>query len=155
MRAFPGYWAFPGGGVSRSDKEATEFILNNSGAQDSAIVAVVREMSEELGVIPSGNTLQPVTPSLRAGILADKKAFLAAISSTDLVTDTSCLRHISSRTTPPFGPVQFENTFFHLHIGESDFNPSLELQTEFTSFEWMRPDDMTVSYTHLTLPTKA
>ena len=22
MRAFPGYWAFPGGGVSRSDKEA-------------------------------------------------------------------------------------------------------------------------------------
>ena len=31
MRAFPGYWAFPGGGVSRSDKEAIQFISNNSG----------------------------------------------------------------------------------------------------------------------------
>ena len=41
MRAFPGYWAFPGGGVSRSDIEVTRFISNNSGAQDSAIVAVV------------------------------------------------------------------------------------------------------------------
>jgi glyoxylase-like metal-dependent hydrolase (beta-lactamase superfamily II) len=52
------------------------------------------------------------------------------------------LRHISSRTTPPFGPVQFENTFFHLHIGDDDFTPSLELQTEFTAFEWMKPIDM-------------
>ena len=107
MRAFPGYWAFPGGGVSRSDKEVARFISNNSGAQDSAIVAVVREMSEELGVVPSGNALQPVDSALRERILTDKKAFLTAISSEAIVTDTSCLRHISSRTTPPFGPVQF------------------------------------------------
>ena len=142
MRAFPGYWAFPGGGVSRSDKEVARFISNNSGAQDSAIVAVVREMSEELGVVPSGNALQPVDSALRERILTDKKAFLTAISSEAIVTDTSCLRHISSRTTPPFGPVQFENTFFHLHIGDDDFTPSLELQTEFTAFEWMKPIDM-------------
>lgn len=142
MRAFPGYWAFPGGGVSRSDKEATHYISNNSGAQDAAIVAVVREMSEELGVVPFGNALQPIDSSLRENILADKKAFLAAISCADIVTDTSSLRHISSRTTPPFGPVQFENTFFHLHIGNEDFNPSLELQTEFTAFEWMKPSEM-------------
>tara|TARA_B100001142_G_scaffold326994_1_gene383624 strand:+ start:1317 stop:2825 length:1509 start_codon:yes stop_codon:yes gene_type:complete len=142
MRAFPGYWAFPGGGVSRSDIEVTRFISNNSGAQDSAIVAVVREMSEELGVVPSGNALRPVDQSLRENILADKKAFLTAISSEVIVTDTSCLRHISSRTTPPFGPVQFENTFFHLHIGDDDFTPSLEVQTEFTAFEWMKPTDM-------------
>ena len=52
------------------------------------------------------------------------------------------LRHISSRTTPPFGPMQFENTFFHLHIGEQEFNPTTDLQTEFTALEWMRPSEM-------------
>ena len=38
--------------------------------------------------------------------------------------------------------MQFENTFFHLHIGDQEFNPSTDLQTEFTALEWMRPSEM-------------
>ena len=38
--------------------------------------------------------------------------------------------------------MQFENTFFHLHIGEQEFNPTTDLQTEFTALEWMRPSEM-------------
>ena len=50
MRAFPGYWAFPGGGVSRTDHEGESFVQNATSASTSSVVAVVREMTEELGL---------------------------------------------------------------------------------------------------------
>ena len=142
MRAFPGYWAFPGGGVSRTDHEGEAFVQNTTSGSTSSVVAVVREMSEELGVVPNGSSIIAVDAGLRKAILEDKLAFVNALKQETLVTNTSELRHISSRTTPPFGPMQFENTFYHLHIGNQEFNPSTDMQTEFTAFEWMRPSDM-------------
>ena len=142
MRAFPGYWAFPGGGVSRTDHEGEAFVQNTTSSSTSSVVAVVREMSEELGVIPNGSSITVVDPGLRKTILEDKLAFINALKQETLVANTSELRHISSRTTPPFGLMQFENTFYHLHIGNQEFNPSTDMQTEFTVFEWMRPSDM-------------
>ena len=142
MRAFPGYWAFPGGGVSRTDHEGEAFVQNTTSGSTSSVVAVVREMSEELGVVPNGSSNTVVDAGLRKTILEDKLAFINALKQETLVTNTSELRHISSRTTPPFGPMQFENTFYHLHIGNQEFNPSTDMQTEFTAFEWMRPSDM-------------
>ena len=142
MRAFPGYWAFPGGGVSRTDHEGEAFVQNTTSGSTSSVVAVVREMSEELGVVPHGSSITVVDAGLRKTILEDKLAFINALKQETLVTNTSELRHISSRTTPPFGPMQFENTFYHLHIGNQEFNPSTDMQTEFTAFEWMRPSDM-------------
>ena len=142
MRAFPGYWAFPGGGVSRTDREGEAFVQNTTSGSTSSVVAVVREMSEELGVVPNGSSITVVDAGLRKAILEDKLAFINALKQEMLVTNTSELRHISSRTTPPFGPMQFENTFYHLHIGNQEFNPSTDMQTEFTAFEWMRPSDM-------------
>ena len=53
MRAFPGYWAFPGGGVSRTDREGESFVQNTTSGSTSSVVAVVREMTEELGVVPN------------------------------------------------------------------------------------------------------
>ena len=142
MRAFPGYWAFPGGGVSRTDHEGEAFVQNTTSASTSSVVAVVREMSEELGAVPNGSSVSVIDVELRKNILTDKSAFINALKDETITLDTSGLRHISSRTTPPFGPMQFENTFFHLHIGTQEFNPSTDLQTEFTALEWMRPSDM-------------
>ena len=142
MRAFPGYWAFQGGGVSRTDHEGEAFVQNTTSASTSSVVAVVREMSEELGAVPNGSSVSVIDVELRKNILTDKSAFINALKDGTISLDTSGLRHISSRTTPPFGPMQFENTFFHLHIGTQEFNPSTDLQTEFTALEWMRPSDM-------------
>ena len=130
MRAFPGYWAFPGGGVSRTDDEGEAFVQNTTSGSTSSVVAVVREMSEELGVVPNGSSITVVDAGLRKTILEDKLAFINALKQETLVTNTSELRHISSRTTPPFGPMQFENTFYHLHNGNQEFNPSTDMQTE-------------------------
>jgi len=113
MRAFPGYWAFPGGGVSRTDHEGESFVQNTTSGSTSSVVAVVREMTEELGVVPNGSSVAPIDVDLRKNILDDKLAFINALKDGDIVLNTSELRHISSRTTPPFGPMQFENTFFH------------------------------------------
>ena len=142
MRAFPGYWAFPGGGVSRTDHEGEAFVQNTTSGSSSSVVAVVREMSEELGAVPNGSSVSVIDVELRKNILTDKSAFINALKDGTITLDTSGLRHISSRTTPPFGPMQFENTFFHLHIGTQEFKPSTDLQTEFTALEWMRPSDM-------------
>ncbi|MGB1985734.1 MAG: MBL fold metallo-hydrolase [Candidatus Poseidoniaceae archaeon] len=142
MRAFPGYWAFPGGGVSRTDHEGEAFVQNSTSGSSSSVVAVVREMSEELGAVPNGSSVSVIDVELRKNILTDKSAFINALKDKTIALNTSELRHISSRTTPPFGPMQFENTFFHLHIGTQEFNPSTDLQTEFTALEWMRPSDM-------------
>ena len=80
--------------------------------------------------------------NLRKNILEDKMAFINALKDREIALNTSELRHISSRTTPPFGPMQFENTFFHLHIGDQEFGPTTDLQTEFTALEWMKPSEM-------------
>lgn len=148
MRAFPGYWAFPGGGVSRTDHEGEAFVQNSTSGSSSSVVAVVREMSEELGAVPNGSSVSVIDVELRKNILTDKSAFINALKDGTISLDTSGLRHISSRTTPPFGPMQFENTFFHLHIGTQEFNPSTDLQTEFTALEWMRPSDMIERWKH-------
>ncbi|MFL2985425.1 MAG: NUDIX domain-containing protein [Candidatus Poseidoniaceae archaeon] len=52
MPSFPGYWAFPGGGVSRVDKPASEVI--GISVQHCAIL---RELVEELGLAPQGGKL--------------------------------------------------------------------------------------------------
>ncbi|MEC8167410.1 MAG: hypothetical protein VX052_00185, partial [Candidatus Thermoplasmatota archaeon] len=49
MRAFPSYWAFPGGGVSRVDHAAVEALPALAGPEAAAIACIMREMSEELG----------------------------------------------------------------------------------------------------------
>ena len=45
MRAFPSYWAFPGGGVSRVDAAAVEQLQGLEGPQSKTIACILREMS--------------------------------------------------------------------------------------------------------------
>jgi len=48
MRAFPSYWAFPGGGISSVDKSAVEDLKELAGPESASIACILREMSEEL-----------------------------------------------------------------------------------------------------------
>ena len=57
MAAFPSYWAFPGGGVSRVDAAAVEQLKGLEGPQAKTIACILREMSEELGLAPTANGL--------------------------------------------------------------------------------------------------
>ena len=67
MRAFPSYWAFPGGGVSRVDADAVEQLEGLEGPQAKTIACILREMSEELGLAPSKEGLVALEPSVLRG----------------------------------------------------------------------------------------
>ena len=144
MRAFPDTWAFPGGGVSRRDGEgmAAAGLPQHEDGDDLARFAACREMAEELGWWWDGHALQAVPADLRQRLLNERDAWNTLVPEA-LNVDPTGLHVISRRTTPPFGPMQFENTFLHLHLGDAALTPPLDLepQTEFETMAWNTVDD--------------
>lgn len=136
MLAFPGYYAFPGGGVSRVDKTASE-VLNISVQH----CAILREVVEELGLAPEKGRMISVDDDFRKMVVEDKSNWFPLAMDGDIPIDTDGIRIISTRTTPPFGPMRFENTFLHIHSHQHD-EYSLVGQTEFEDARWMRPSDI-------------
>ena len=136
MPSFPGYWAFPGGGISRVDKAASE-VLGISVQH----CAILRELVEELGLAPQDGRLVTVEDNFRGMVVDDKANWFPLALDGDIPTDITGIRIISLRTTPPFGPMRFENTFLHIHAKDHD-EFSLIGQTEFEDARWMRPSDL-------------
>ena len=135
MPSFPGYWAFPGGGVSRVDSTASE-ILGISVQH----CAILREVVEELGLAPHGGKMVAVEDDFRSMVVEDKSNWFPLALDGDIPCETEGIRVISMRTTPPFSPMRFENTFLHIHSNDHD-DFSLIGQTEFEDARWMRPSD--------------
>ena len=144
MAAFPGYWAFPGGGLSRVDTTAVEELDGFNGPEARAMACILREMSEELGLAPSSEGLVTLPLDARRQIIADKSRYLPLAQQGLFPFDTGSLHLLSHRITPPFGPVQFENAFLHLHAGDKKNVPEIDLepQTEFTQIMWAKPNEI-------------
>ena len=138
MPAFPEYWAFPGGGLSRVDKLAVEELDQLTGTNAAAIAAIMREVVEELGFACDNGKIVAVDNMARNLVVKDKANWLVQVKQGNIPCDTTGIRHISSRTTPPFGPVLFENTFLHIHGGSIEEVPQASIvgQTEFVEFTW-------------------
>ena len=143
MRAFPQTWAFPGGGVARGEAEAfaATDLPSVGDEHDVARFAGAREMAEALGWWWDGQRLQVLDAAFRAALLSDRTAWTRAMANGTPAVDLRGMRVISQRTTPPFGPMQFDNTFLHVHLGSVDDTPELDLepQTEFTEMRWATP----------------
>jgi glyoxylase-like metal-dependent hydrolase (beta-lactamase superfamily II)/8-oxo-dGTP pyrophosphatase MutT (NUDIX family) len=141
MRAFPNYWAFPGGGVSSVDTAAVEYFSQLEGEEAKTIACILREMSEELGLVPATNGLTAVPLEARLEIVSDKKNWLPMAQNNAFPVSRKNIKVLSHRITPPFGPVQFDNAFLHFHAGSSKEVPEIDLepQTEFTEVMWAKP----------------
>ncbi len=144
MAAFPGYWAFPGGGLSRVDDAAVETLEGFEGPEAKATACILREMSEELGLAPSENGLVSIPLDARQQIIADKRQYLPLAQAGKFPYNTESLRVLSHRITPPFGPIQFDNAFMHFHAGSQENVPEIDLepQTEFTEIMWDSPKNI-------------
>ena len=144
MRAFPSYWAFPGGGVSRVDHAAVEALPELAGPEAAAIACIMREMSEELGVAADGQGVVALQPDDRNAIVDDKTRWLPLALAEAFPVNRTNIRTLSHRITPPFGPVQFDNAFLHLHVGPAEHVPDIDLepQTEFTEVMWAEPTEV-------------
>ena len=144
MAAFPGYWAFPGGGLSRVDTAAVEALEGFEGPEAKARACILREMSEELGLAPSRDGLVALPTEARKQIIADKSRYLPLAQQGVFPCDARSLRVLSHRITPPFGPIQFDNAFMHFHAGPQENVPDIDLepQTEFTQIMWDTPNNI-------------
>ena len=75
--AFPDYWAVPGGGVSRVDQAALAsnpaWFPERDEDERAALVALLREMVEEVGLTTGSDGIEVVDENLRSRILEDKR----------------------------------------------------------------------------------
>ena len=140
--AFPDYWAFPGGGVSRVDRSTLEahpeWFPDRDEDERVALVALMREMVEEVGMVPSSSGLEIISDNLRSKILGDKAAWHELANSGEIPIDDSGFSVISERTTPPLAPLRFRNHFFTM---ECNVDPVLDFDEnpEFDAFRWATP----------------
>ena len=143
LPAFPGYWAFPGGGISRIDRIASEKLLGDFENEELAasLIGMMRELLEEIGwVIDNGNLLVANTES-RNAVLESKENWLLEVINGKLPFNPSELSLFGRRTTPNFAPIRFDNRFLHFHAGPASIipEPVLSGQTEFDSVRWDTP----------------
>ncbi|HXH74460.1 MAG TPA: MBL fold metallo-hydrolase [Bacteriovoracaceae bacterium] len=91
LKAFPGYWAFPGGKVEIEDES---FVLNHpllKGIDARLFGAVVREGREELGI--------DIGEEIQAGRVEE-------------------VNYLGLAVTPDFNPYRFATYFFKIHFKE-------------------------------------
>lgn len=147
LPAFPGYWAFPGGGIGKVDREAVEKISALSEFEDSIEAAshagMHRELIEEMGfTIPSAGTIERADAETRKAILEDKSAWMKAVVDAKLPFCADALIELTRRTTPEFAPIRFENRFMFMHCKGEVPEPALDGQTEFDAFRWVAPEEV-------------
>ncbi|MGB0956207.1 MAG: NUDIX domain-containing protein, partial [Panacagrimonas sp.] len=113
LKAFPGYWAFPGGKVDQSDQTDTEHLGPWGSAFDNNLMhALARELHEELG--------------LSLNQLFDDG-------------DVIDLKKIGQALTPPIIPVRFNTHFFRLRLKR---RPNVQLAlSESAECDWAPAED--------------
>lgn len=117
LRAFPGYWAFPGGKVDLVDEDSRDTHPLITTILPRLWGAIRREAREELGI--------DLFDLLNAGIITDVKSIGMAL-------------------TPDFNPYRFRTYFFGIHLKEK---PSFTIDTnEAEIAQWMKPQDFISKY---------
>ena len=117
MTAFPGYCAFPGGKLEKSDTNARFDGGTLSDHSPRLVRGLARELREELGF-----------------------NFFAAWRD-GLIEGLHCLGEV---TTPAFAPVRFRTWFYRVDLAERpDFTPD---RREFEAAEWARPGALVRQY---------
>ncbi len=113
LKAFPGYWAFPGGKVELHDENFYQHHALTQGIDPRLFGAAVREGKEELGI------------DLAQEIL---KGHIERID------------HLGLAVTPDFNPFRFATTFFRFHLKEK-FNFVVD-HNEAKIAEWMKASEL-------------
>lgn len=142
MKAFPNFWSFPGGGLSRKDIGSVSKLNLNEDKFASMKICIIRELCEELGLSLLNGNLISVEPEIRKRIVEDKENWLKEVLAGNLIFDSRGLTLIRERITPIFAPLRFHNRYFHLHVSGEIPNFNLEEQTEFDSAKWYPIDDL-------------
>ena len=144
--AFPEFWAFPGGGVSKED---IEYARERSDQGDDirsmeSLVTLFREVVEETGLSKNEDGVWAIVPPhVRKKLIEGPGAWIEALAEGVIHVDTSGASLVTERTTPPLAPVRYTNRFYHIHLGEYAPEPEHPPgRSEFTEFKWWDPEDI-------------
>ena len=148
--SFPDFWAFPGGGVSRTDRRVSDenpkWLANT---QDSVTsITLLRELVEEIGFSPDGKgSLELVNEEIQEKICQNKDEWADFVKSGKIKIENFNSQIIAVRTMPPFAPIRFTNTFHHLSIGNSIIEPRFPKgMSEFDKYKWWKPENLLKSW---------
>jgi endoribonuclease LACTB2 len=140
MPSFPDFWAFPGGGVTRFDRNAAEELTQLSADENgAALVALMREMVEEIGWMNSQEGVVIVDSTSRDSVVENGKNWHPLVIQGELLAEPARFKLISIRTTPPLSPMRFTNRFFHLHDTSPPEPTVPNGRSEFDEFRWLTP----------------
>ena len=115
--SFPDFWAFPGGGISRVDREAAEDNPSWFSEREDreSLIALLREMLEEVGVAPDGSgEFLNVQVEIMDQVNENKSEWAKLVSEGTLSIDNFNPPLITQRTTPPVAPIRHKNRFYHV-----------------------------------------
>tara|TARA_B100001113_G_scaffold95771_1_gene76745 strand:+ start:12312 stop:13727 length:1416 start_codon:yes stop_codon:yes gene_type:complete len=144
--AFPEFWAFPGGGVSKEDIEyARKGSVQGDDIQSmESLVTLFREVVEETGLSKNEDGVWAIVPPhVRKKLIEGPGAWIEALAEGMVHVDTSGASLVTERTTPPLAPVRYTNRFYHIHLGEYAPEPEHPPgRSEFTEFKWWNPEDI-------------
>lgn len=132
MRFMGGFHAFPGGGISRQDREqplAGSPQGWDEGPTEAALPAAVTDGLEDLGPV--------LCDGLVVGALRelDEETGL----SLSAAADAERLVYAGRWLTPPLGPVRFDNRFFLMEWPADETQQPRVNSTEAEVGEWIRP----------------
>ncbi len=136
MRAFPNFWSFPGGGLSRKDIYSATKLNLDSDEHGAMKICIVRELCEELGLTIHNGKIYAVDKKIRRSVLENKDNWLKGVLAGNIEFSSAGLTLIRERITPIFAPMRFHNRFFHLHVSKDSPDFNLEEQTEFDKAKW-------------------
>jgi len=116
LRFLGGYWAFPGGTVIREDHHA-----GDNKTPDPLMLCAVRELFEETGILLSdinGRLSGTERKRIRNELLQSTSvnAWLSVLGTAR--PDYNALSPICNLTTPPFSPVVYDTSFYHLALAD-------------------------------------
>ena len=148
--SFPDFWAFPGGGVSRTDRRTSDenpkWLANTQDPVTS--ITLLRELVEEIGFSPDGKgSLELVDEEIQENICINKEKWAYYVKNGEIKIDNFNSQIIAVRTMPPFAPIRFTNTFHHLSIGDSKIEPRFPKgMSEFDEYRWWKPENLLQSW---------
>ena len=144
--SFPDFWAFPGGGISRVDRKVAESNPSWFSEREDRewLIALLREMLEEVGVAPDGNgEFVNVEVEIIDRVNEDKSEWSKLVFENKLSIDNFNPSLITQRTTPPVAPIRHRNRFYHVATGDNSIEPKFPSgRTEFDEFQWWKPNEL-------------